>query len=433
MKNGSKIKFWKEFNFEDLYFPDYTIQAIDQEGNFFDHNLNKVWKIIFFHRNDLTSEISRNFQVKLNDLFILRISSIYFVDSNHRIDSIESLLNIVANKQTIKSCVRLYQNNVSFWTHGINCKCTSAFQNDLFFESLDSITYGNKGFDNKTIQIFLPPLSSKSGGSIAIRRLMTYLSKNNVNLDLRFYGFSPKDKVRNLGIPGIVNFSESSNSPLISMSFDTVTNLPITFDFNIKWNLNFPGALPNLKLGKYQASNSHIFNYSSILGTKVPRLFVNNIDFSLIQNIDSLPRSFNTLYLGKNESFFELPYVYQLIRNLRIDKVITRSWPLSKVELFTILKQTHNFYSFDPLSALNFEASLCGCKVILDNTFSPEINSNVLREHDIPMKNIFWKSGDEEGLNSDEQMAYLEYSKMLSLELEAIDMLNFVNFINSLN
>ena len=44
---------------------------------------------------------------------------------------------------------------------------------------------------------------------------------------------------------------------------------------------------------------------------------------------------------------------------------ITRSWPLNRKDLITLLKNTNRFYSFDRFTALNDEALLCGCEVLV--------------------------------------------------------------------
>jgi len=55
---------------------------------------------------------------------------------------------------------------------------------------------------------------------------------------------------------------------------------------------------------------------------------------------------------------------------------ISRTWPQSRKELLKILKQTNTFYSFDKNTALNDEALICGCDVMLwkDGRFERYIN-----------------------------------------------------------
>jgi hypothetical protein len=47
------------------------------------------------------------------------------------------------------------------------------------------------------------------------------------------------------------------------------------------------------------------------------------------------------------------------------ETIITREWPPTRKEVADLLKRSRVFYSYEPFSAFNVEAPLCGCPVII--------------------------------------------------------------------
>lgn len=431
-RNSGKYTSWNNFMFDDVFYSDFAIYATDSKGNYFDGDFSQSWSIFFFNNPESLQLGTLNNQIDVTELNKLRISQVYFVDSPNKFSDLDIIILNILQRPAAKRCIRFTLYGDDVWGHKNGCTCRHAFQNDLFSEKSNLASSHNRMPKSKTIQVFLPPLTSKSGGAVAIRRLLNFISRSGLNLDFRFYGYDSKIKISNLGIPNCSKNLGGSDLPSISLTFDTTTGLPFEFDYGIKWNLNFPGALPNVHLGNKNPGQMKIFNYSSFLGDSSSRLFVNNIDFSFFTTFDSLSKKFNVLYLGKNQNLVDLPQLYKLIDDLDIEHVITRSWPSKKSDLISMLHRTNFFYSFDPLSALNFEASLCGSKVILINKFSPNITKEILLKHDIPMKNIFWEDDEVIGLSKNDLFDYINSTKLLSNELELQDVNKFLTFINSL-
>jgi hypothetical protein len=131
---------------------------------------------------------------------------------------------------------------------------------------------------------------------------------------------------------------------------DIKTNLPI-----LRWCLNHPGLLSGPKC---YGHNEFVAYYSDEYAESAKAAAIDGVAHELcIGTIEPLrdngkPRIFDCWYSGKGQS--DSSHGLDALK-------ITRHWPETRVELFSVLDRCENFYSYDDNSALNLEAHMLGC------------------------------------------------------------------------
>lgn len=118
--------------------------------------------------------------------------------------------------------------------------------------------------------------------------------------------------------------------------------------------------------------NDYIVSYSKQVDSLFPQMYIlNNENDELFSMEHVKKRNMACIYHGKHID------KYKSLMNEKIDTIsndfdevitITRDHPKSKVELLKLLKEAKLLISLDPLSSLNYEATLCNTPVyILDD------------------------------------------------------------------
>lgn len=157
---------------------------------------------------------------------------------------------------------------------------------------------------------------------------------------------------------------------------------PPTFpnDINtVRWVLYFPGKLcggplvyPDHEMVVSYDTEYHQASIDAARGRHVPIYYLPYIDMPGID--DEMPReNIGAVWYGKGP----------LARPKEIQSlpIITRAWPSPRKSLIWFLKSTMTIYSFDPHTAINEEALMCGCSVLLwdGEKFNPYRSENPKR------------------------------------------------------
>ena len=181
--------------------------------------------------------------------------------------------------------------------------------------------------------IVAPSYDHKSAGIRALYNLKNYLFYRGYEVEITQRGTAPNN--------AIVIYPE------------IVIGNPLNAKTVVRYLLCFPGAIGGD--GKF-ADTDLLFTYSSVYSPGSPVLTIPVIgDF--FRN-EGRPRKGNCFWVGKGKNIPRIPETDGLIE-------VTYDWPKTRKGLATFLNTIDTFYSYDAFSALNAEAELCGCKVVI--------------------------------------------------------------------
>jgi len=137
---------------------------------------------------------------------------------------------------------------------------------------------------------------------------------------------------------------------IVPETLDIKCNLPM-----MRWCLNHPGLLSGPKC---YSENEIVFYYTDEFEASAKAASIDGVAHELCIGVveplrdNGKPRIFDLWYEGKGVE--DSSHGLDAIR-------VTRQWPPTRVELFSLLDRCENFYSYDLCSAMNFEAHLAGC------------------------------------------------------------------------
>ena len=133
---------------------------------------------------------------------------------------------------------------------------------------------------------------------------------------------------------------------------DIKTNLPI-----LRWCLNVPGKLGGPKV---YGSNEFVVYYNDEIAEVAKSASIDGVAHELTIGViepltnQNKKRVLDLWYEGKGQS--DSSHGLDALR-------LTRQWPPTRMELFSLLDKCEEFYSYDDYSGMNLEAYLCGCNV----------------------------------------------------------------------
>lgn len=196
----------------------------------------------------------------------------------------------------------------------------------------------------KKYVIYAPPLT-KSNGIRALYGLYDLLLAKKYDAFI----FCPQEQVEKYNyINKIDDFIREKD---IVIYPESVSGNPLQFQNVVRWVLYFPGK--NGGSLSYHSSET-IFTWSKIF-YDAPQLYLSGIDHLLFYD-EHLPKTQDCYFVNKGGKWKEQEEVKGLLE-------INMTFPPTREELAKLLKTTRILYSYDPYSAINLEAKLCGAKV----------------------------------------------------------------------
>lgn len=202
--------------------------------------------------------------------------------------------------------------------------------------------------------LFAPTFVHYSAGVRALYLLGEYL----IDLGHEVEGVNYQDPNAAPPIGSRIKFIHSQNVSrsvcIVPETLDIQTNLPL-----LRWCLNHPGLLSGPKT---YGPQEIVFYYTDEFEASAKEASIDGVAYELCIGVveplrdNGKPRIFDLFYEGKGKE--DSSHGLEAIR-------LTRTWPPTRVELFSLLDRCENFYSYDLCSAMNFEAHLAGCSVWL--------------------------------------------------------------------
>jgi hypothetical protein len=219
--------------------------------------------------------------------------------------------------------------------------------------------------------IYTPPYWKGSAGIFALHRLANYLGKLGFNVEMEFYNlmgfnfsdnelqqkpisfFNPED-LYNIQLRGGGKKTKRPIRDYIVVYPETVPGNPLNATNVVRYVMNFPekNMIPMVAgegdyILAYWPQYYPNFDFSFAI---LPENDVLDLSSPILPLLD---RRVNCCYTGKGS---KVPGHF----DLQGTTVITREWPESKDRLYELLGRTQLFFTWDPLSSLNFEAVALG-------------------------------------------------------------------------
>lgn len=205
--------------------------------------------------------------------------------------------------------------------------------------------------DRAPYLIWTPPYQHNSGGIRALHRLCHLLNERGYPAYATTPG-SPEWNERYWAL-----FVETKPERVIRVYPEIVFTAA---DRNrVRWVLNVPGFIGGPS--QYDPDEL-VFSWSTdYVHVPTDRLLtVDTVEHDLFNQDGIGERDADRFWVGKgaNKGIALSPITEGM-------EQITYSWPAERAELAALLKRTKTLYTYDDRSQLNWEALLCGCKVVL--------------------------------------------------------------------
>lgn len=180
----------------------------------------------------------------------------------------------------------------------------------------------------------------------------------------------------------------------------------------VRWLLNRPGYIMGNKIRP--GRKDYFVAFSPIIDDTKPALNLQVSNEGLFHPHDLPEKSGELVYLGKGDP---------RARRAEIDEgrtEITKEWPATHVELADVLRRSEVVYSYDNLSGVNYEATLCGtlCVVIPNGPFTRQD----IAKGELGLNGIAWGTDPAEIERARRTLpdAYPRYLEVLEYQEEGV-------------
>ncbi len=180
----------------------------------------------------------------------------------------------------------------------------------------------------------------------------------------------------------------------------------------VRWLLSRPGYITGRKFRS--GRDDYIVAFSRMMDETKPILNLQTPNEGYFHPNDLPPKSGELFYVGKGKQRARLPEIERGRRE------ITRIWPATHVEYADLLRRSEVVYSYDTLSGVNYEATLCGtlCVIIPNGGYTREDIS----KGELGLNGIAWGTAPEEIARARRTLpdAYPQYLRVLDRQHEGI-------------
>jgi hypothetical protein len=167
---------------------------------------------------------------------------------------------------------------------------------------------------------------------------------------------------------------------------EVVLDNPLRAPRVVRWLLNRPGYITGRKLRPRR--EDYVVAFSPMIDATRPILNLQTPDEGLFHPRDLPEKTGDLFYVGKGSHAARVP----ALERGRME--VTRTWPASHPEYADLLRRSQTILSYDTLTGVNYEATLCGTLcVIVPN--GPYTRDDIARG-ELGLNGIAW------GLDPDE-------------------------------
>lgn len=195
---------------------------------------------------------------------------------------------------------------------------------------------------------------------------------------------------------------------------ETISGNPAGARRIVRYLMNKPYFLTGA--GVDYGSEDLIISYSNGIDATLEVLFIMHDERELYRREQKEKKNKAIIYFGKVDPA-NLDKQYPLVRNLlqSFDTVeyITRLHPPQKTDLLDMIGESRLMISFDPLSNLNYEATLCGTPVLLLNDAYNLLDGSF----NLPMYGVFSSLEGYDQAMLDVSLSFIDYCRKLDEQL----------------
>ncbi len=220
---------------------------------------------------------------------------------------------------------------------------------------------------NKFI-IIAPPYSARSGGIMILHDLCEALNRNGYQAGIVFlhggnakeqnfqYAFSNDSALYRPNGNYHLYQDEAEIRDILSSGTviypDLITGNPLGAKHTVRYILNF---------NSLEFENDFVLSYSKVYSVYTDFVLTKPFDHPSFTDSETAPWSQRTLdltYIGKGADFISCHRIQNTI-------LVERDYPRDKEQLALLLRQCRFFFTWDCVSATNFDAIMCGAIPVL--------------------------------------------------------------------
>ena len=281
--------------------------------------------------------------------------------------------------------------------------------------------------EEPAVLVWAPPYASSSGGIKILYRLAETLTDMGVLAGIMPVGPRKHHGRFPLGFADGRFMLAEQNRRLLHVQPETL-NIDVIDAPRIMWELYFRDRLPfsGGLVAETDAAPQKVLTHSRSYSTTDDRLYVCPLDFDSFHPPQLGMREHTLMYFGKSElnPAFQIPNEYRGLKPI----MIHRSWP-SRPVLSRMLQTAKLLISFDPFTALNAEATICGCPVLIDTRFSDPDAAEALHRYEFGLEGFHFDITPEEVSPIVRPKELWERLKAETAECEQNDLVNFVESV----
>lgn len=154
----------------------------------------------------------------------------------------------------------------------------------------------------------------------------------------------------------------------------------------VRWLLNRPGYITGKSI--QYGPDDFVVAWSRIIDVTLPVLNLQIANDGLFHPHGLPEKAGELFYVGKGSRLARSPALE------RSRTEITRAWPSTHLELASLLRRSRAVYSYDTLSGINYEATLCGtlCVIIPNGPYTRED----IERGELGLNGIAWGTAPDE-------------------------------------
>ena len=230
-------------------------------------------------------------------------------------------------------------------------------------------------FDTMKFLIAAPQYSPQSGGIMVLHDLCESLNKiGHTAAIVLFHNGNAVEQ----NFEFVISNNPSHHKPSVDFyKFSTEYNHEIS-DFLLNGIVIYPDLILGNPLNAKRTiryilnttnkkfENDYVLSFSKIFYDSPNFILYKVFENPYIHDAGARPweaRTLNATYIGKGSTFGPCETIKNSI-------LIERDWPKSKEQLGILLRQVKFFYTWDNVSATNYDAVLCGCVPVLLSNYS---------------------------------------------------------------
>ena len=274
------------------------------------------------------------------------------------------------------------------------------------------------------IYIYTPFYNEKSNGISVMYELLKILNKAGIEAK----GLCSEKERYDIEIPEEIKPYYVSRAQIPkSISDDDIVIYSDTTEGNVLgakhvvyWLLNKPGVLTGKEI-HFQPSDV-LMAYSTLVHAELPQLFIMKNELSLfsrLRSLDSRRKDVVSIYFGKVNIHTVLSQnsrLKRIVEKYRKINVITRKTPSRREQMLKDVAQSDLLITYDPLSNVNYEATLLGTPVLMmDDAYNTRNTAFNVRNY-----GLAYCEEDIETAKNEVQHAFVTYSRWLENQKDAV-------------